>query len=75
MAFLLPAPLLSLFFLQLGALAPVFLLVQLLLPFLVAGRDLLFAELVGLVFLAKNQPQAWHWRRKGRGYRRDRDAK
>ena len=52
MAFLVMAPILSLFFLQLGALAPVFLLVQLLLPFLVAGRDLFLAELVGLVFLS-----------------------
>src|SRR5215467_10661370 len=50
MAFLL-APVLSLFFLQLGALAPVFLLVQVLLQFLVAGRNLLIAELMGLVFV------------------------
>src|SRR5215472_15711380 len=56
MAFLL-APILSLFFLQLGALAPVFLLVPVLLPFLAAGRNLLMAELMGLVFLAnKEQP-------------------
>src|SRR5215469_18983615 len=58
MAFLL-APILSLFFLQLGALAPVFLLVQVLLQFLVAGRNLLMAELMGLVFLAKKEQQVF----------------